>query len=132
MVKDILGLFISPVAKVFEKREERKTVQKQIDGKLAQAKMDGEKQVTFNDQELEQLQTQQKQQTWTDEYATVSILSILNLIVVGSIAAAFGEPRLLEGMGIAIMALVGSGVDIGFLIEAVTLAAIGLTVWRKL
>lgn len=132
MLDKILGLFVQPVAKVFEKREERKLAQKRLEGKLAQAKVEGEQQVTFNDQELEHLATQQKANSWTDEYATVSILSVFNLILVGGIAAAFGEPRVLEGVGIAINALSNAGVDVGFLLEAVTLAAVGLTVWRKL
>lgn len=132
MLKEVLGLFIKPVTDVIAKREERKLAQKQIEGKLAQAKVEGQNQVTFNDQELERIATNQKQNSWTDEYATVSVLSVFNIIVVGGIAAAFGEPRVLEGMGIAITALVNAGVDVGFLLEAVTLAAVGLTVWRKL
>lgn len=131
-MEKIFGLFIKPVTSYLEKREERKLAQKQIEGKLAAAKIEGAQQVTFNDQELERLSTQQKANSWTDEYATVSILSVFNIIAVGGIAAAFGEPRVLEGMGIAITALVQAGVDVGFLIEAVTLAAVGLTVWRKI
>lgn len=128
----VLGLFVKPVAGIFEKREQRKLAKTQIEGKLAQAKVEGAQQVTFNDQELEQLATQQKANSWTDEYATVSVLSVFNIIVGGGLAAAFGETRVLEGMGIAITALSNAGVDVGFLLEAVTLAAVGLTVWRKL
>jgi len=127
----ILGLFIKPVSDFLAKREERKRVKIEVEGKIAAARVQGDQQVTFNDQELEHLATQQKQNSWTDEYATVSILSVFNIIVAGGIAAAFGEPRVLEGMGIAVSALVHAGVDVGFLVEAVTLAAVGLTVWRK-
>jgi hypothetical protein len=131
-LKEILGLFISPVAGIFQKREERKLIQKQIEGKLAEKKADNAAQVVFNDQEWEQIAAQQKQNSWTDEYATVSVLSVFNLILVGGIASAFGHEQLLRGVGIAVSALVSAGVDIGFLIEAVTLAAVGMTVWRKI
>lgn len=132
MWKELLGLFVKPVASIFEKREERKLTKERLKGKIALAKEQGDQQITFNDQELEQIATAQKENSWTDEYATVSVLSVFNLIVIGGIATAFGEPRVLEGMGIAITALVNAGVDVGFLLEAVTLAAVGLTVWRKL
>lgn len=132
MVGDIIKAFAAPVVGFFEKREQRKMEAKKIEGKLAEAKLTGEQQITFNDQELEHLATQQKANSWTDEYATVSVLSVFNIIVFGGVAAGFGELRILDGMAIAITSLSAAGVDVGFLIEAVTLAAVGLTVWRKL
>jgi hypothetical protein len=54
------------------------------------------------------------------------------LIVVGGVAAAFGYSQVLAGVGLAVTALVNAGVDVGFLMEAVTMSAVGLSVWRKL
>jgi len=131
MLKDVLGLFVKPIAGVFQKREERKLATKQIEGKLAEAKMKGDQQVTFNDQELEVVRTKGLEGTWKDEYVTVSVVSVFNLIVVGGIATAFGYPQVLEGVGLAITALVSAGVDFGFILTATVTAAIGLNVWRK-
>jgi hypothetical protein len=131
-IKGILGLFIEPVASIFRKREERKLAKVQVEGKLAEARQNNDAQVTFNDQELEVVLAQQKQHSWVDEYATVSVLSVFNLIVIGGIAAAFGHTEILAGIGIAVTSLVNAGVDVGFLLEAVTLSAVGLSVWRKI
>ena len=131
-VASILGMFIEPVAGIFKKREERKLAKVQNNGKHAEARQQNAAEVTFNDQELEHILAAQKQHSWTDEYATVSLLSILNLIVLGGIAAAFGYSQVLAGIGIAVTALVNAGVDVGFLMEAVTLSAVGLSVWRKI
>jgi hypothetical protein len=46
-IKDILGSFIAPVADVFKKREERKLAQKQIEGKLAEARINNAAEVMF-------------------------------------------------------------------------------------
>ena len=132
ILKDILGMFIEPVASVLRKREERKLVKVTVEGKLAEAAQQNAAEITFKDQELEHILAAQKANSWTDEYATVSLLSILNLIVVGGILAAFGYSQVLAGIGLAVTSLVNAGVDVGFLMEAVTLSAVGLSVWRKL
>ena len=132
MLQKILSLFVQPVSNVLTKREERKLATKQIEGKIAEAKVKGAQQVTFNDQELEIVRTKGLDNTWKDEYITVSVVSVFNLIVVGGIAAAFGHPQILEGVGLAITALVNAGVDFGFILTATVTAGIGLNLWRKL
>ena len=47
-----------------------------------------------------------------------------------STPAAFGFPQMLDGVVLAIKALVEAGVDIGMLIMAVVFAAIGMKLWR--
>jgi hypothetical protein len=126
----ITGLF-APVANIFAAREARKAAKEQATAKLLAAKSAGALSVELNKDEYEMLATSGLNHTWKDEYATVSILSIFNLIVLGGVLAAFGAPSLLEGVGVAVTALHELGVDVGFLLEAVVLAAVGLSVWKR-
>lgn len=119
-------------AKAYMKRVERKMAKESADAKIKQAKVEGATQVTLQDQEVEQLMVRGKDATWTDEYVTVSFVSIVNLFVVGGIATAFGYPQMMTGVVEGVTALVNAGVDMGFIIQAVALAGVGLTVWRKI
>jgi len=126
----ITALF-APVAGIFNKREERKQAREQAAGKLAQSKADGSLKLELNKDEWENLQVKGMTESWKDEYVTVSVVSILNVIVVGGIASAFGYPQILTGIGTAITALGAAGVDIGFLLEAAVLAGLGLSIWKR-
>lgn len=128
----VASALIAPVADIFKARQHRKAAKEQAEAKLKVAKQQGWQNLQLNDQEWEQLAVQSKKDSWVDEYATVSVLSVFNLLVLGGVAAAFGEPRVLEGLSIAIQAITAAGVDVGFIMEAVVLAAVGLSVWRKL
>lgn len=131
-LKDIVGGLFKPVADIFAAREARKAAKEAATAKLLQAKAEGALTVELNKDEWEHLALPTLGASWKDEYVTVSIVSIFNLIVLGGITAAFGDPRLLEGIGLAVSALSTQGVDIGFLLEAVVLSAVGLSVWKKL
>ena len=126
----ITSLF-KPVTDIFVAREQRKAAREAAQAKLAQGKAEGAQQIELNKDEYEAVATSGLQFTWKDEYVTVSVVSILNLIVVGGIATAFGHPELLQGVGIALHALSEVGVDVGFLMEATVMAAIGLSIWKK-
>lgn len=130
MFKWVSALF-KPVASVINKRQERKILKEQAIAKLSQSAQDDAQAINLNKDEWEALNVGGMQHTWKDEYVTVSILSILNLIVVGGIATAFGYPQVLEGMGIALRALTETGVDVGFLMEATALAGLGLSIWKR-
>lgn len=69
--------------------------------------------------------------SFKDEYITVSVVLILNLFILGGILAAFGYPQLLDGVVTGVERLVAVGVDMGFIVQAVVLAGVGLSVWRK-
>ena len=120
-----------PIAKAYQAKQELKAAKETAKAKITMSKQDNDYKVELSDQEWEALALEKSDTTWKDEYVTVSIVSIVNLIVVGGLAAAFGEPRVLEGMAIAIQALVAAGVDLAFIINAVVLAAIGLKIWRR-
>lgn len=129
-VADIIGGVLKPVTGFLNKRTERKINQDAIKGKLAQSKQDGAHQLELTDAEWETVGQSLQAQTWKDEYVTVSIVSIINIIMVGGIASAFGYPELIDGMVIALTKLAELGLDIGFLVTAVVLAAIGMKMWR--
>jgi hypothetical protein len=122
---------LKPLTGIFAKREERKLVREAAAAKLVQAKQDDYQKLELNKDEWESLQVKGMADSWKDEYVTVSVVSILNIIVVGGVAAAFGHPQILEGIVVSITALESVGVDIGFLLEAAILAGLGLSVWKR-
>jgi hypothetical protein len=124
------GLF-SPVADIFKAREARKAAKEAAAAKLAMATAEGQQKIELNKDEYEVLATQGLAGTWKDEYVTVSVVSILNTIVIGGLASAFGYPQILIGVGTAIKSLSTAGVDVGFIMEATIMAAIGLSIWKK-
>jgi len=126
-----LTAIFEPVSKIIARRQERKAAKETARAKLAQAALDNEHTLELNKDEYEIVATNGLADTWKDEYAVVSVVSILNLVVVGGLAAAFGYPQVLEGGAIAINSLTQSGVDVGFLLEAAVLSALGLSIWKK-
>ncbi|KKL23290.1 hypothetical protein LCGC14_2426890 [marine sediment metagenome] len=126
----VTGLF-KPVASIINKRQERKQLKEQAVAKLTQSAQDDTQAINLNKDEWEALNVSGMQHTWKDEYVTVSVVSILNIIVVGGLATAFGYPQVLSGIGTAIKALGEVGVDIGFLLEATILAGLGLSIWKR-
>jgi hypothetical protein len=131
MIPDLIKSLFAPVAAIFQKREERKMAREAANAALAQAKVQNAQTLELNKDQWEQLQVQGMGQTWKDEYVTVSVVSIVNLVVVGGVLAAFGHPEMLEGLGIALSALGAQGIDMGFLIEAAVLAGLGLSIWKR-
>ncbi len=126
-----ISALFAPVASIFNKRQERKMARESAGAKLSQSKVDGSLKLDLNKDEWEALQVKGMADSWKDEYVTVSIVSILNVIVVGGIASAFGHPEILTGIATSIQALNVAGVDIGFLMEAAVLAGLGLSVWKR-
>ena len=126
----ITALF-KPVADIINKRQDRKIAKEAASAKLAHAKASNTQTLELNKDEWEQMQVAGQSESWKDEYVTVSVVSILNLIVVGGIASAFGYPEVLQGVGVAIYSITEAGVDIGFLMEAAILAGLGLSVWKR-
>lgn len=129
-VAEIVGGILKPVATVFTKRTERKMAKDTIKGKLAQGKQDDDTKIELTDAEWETVNQSMQDKTWKDEYVTVSIVSIFNLIIIGGIAEAFGYSQVLVGVVKAVTALTAIGLDLGFLMTAVVLAAIGMKMWR--
>ena len=130
-MKALIASLFKPVADIFAAREARKLAKEMAQAKLKQASADQAHKIELNKDEYEAIATSGLGETWKDEYVTVSVVSILNLVLVGGLAAAFGHPEILQGVGIALTALGEQGVDMGFILEATILAGIGLSVWKK-
>jgi|GEM_PF-1560524 len=130
-ITNIATSIVEPLAKIVTNRQDRKAATERATAKLVQSKQEGAQEVRLKDQDVEAILASGMGQSWKDEYVTISLVSILNLLVVGGILAAFGYGEVLQGLSIALQAIVAAGVDIGFLLEATVLSAIGLSVWRK-
>lgn len=128
----IIGTLVKPITDLLAKRQENRAADASAKAKLAQAQEEGSHTLSVNDQELERINAAVKKDSWLDEFVTVSLYALFYGIGAGSMLTAFGRPEMLEGILLAVRTLVEIGVDVGFLMEAVTLAAVGLVVWRKL
>lgn len=121
----------TPITGHLNKRLETKQVEMQLKGKLAEKKLDATKEVVLSEKEWELISKRAEGSSWKDEYVTVSIISIMNIIVLGGLATAFGFPEVLEGIILAIETLVANGVDVGGLIKVTVYAALGIYVVKR-
>ena len=130
-ISSIFSGLIAPVTRLFENRQKRKAAKDAALAKLTQGQQDKSHALELSKDEWEALNVKGMGETWKDEYVTVSVVSILNLIVVGGLAAAFGYPQVLTGVGLSLEALVSAGVDVGFIMTATIMAGLGLSVWKR-
>jgi len=132
IVTDIFAAIIKPITDLLAKKQERKMARETAQAKITSARDTNATSVEMKDQEWEAIAVSMTKESWKDEYATVSVLSLLNLIVLGGILAAFGYPQVITGIQIAVQGLTLLGVDIGWLMELVVMAAVGLHIYRKI
>jgi len=126
-----LTLLFKPLADIYMKRQDRKMAQQTAKTKVELAKQEDSHELSLNKDEWESLQVKGMDATWKDEYVTVSVMSIFNLILVGGILTAFGYPQLLEGVVIGVTSLVTVGIDVGFIVSAAALSGLGLSIWKR-
>ena len=127
-----LKILLGPLTSIILKRQTRKAAQQSAKTKIEAAKQEHSATVELNKDEWEQLQVDGMDKTWKDEYVTVSVMSIFNMVVIGGLMSAFGYPEVLEGIVTSVTALTAIGVDVGFLLNATVLAGLGLSVWKRL
>jgi hypothetical protein len=109
------------------KREARKTAKLTINGKLSQAKQDNSHEVVLNRQEWESIGQIKQDSTWKDEFVTVVILWPYVQIFLGGLEVGFlGTNKLLTGLESSLTQLNLLGIETGYLMTAVVLAAIGI------
>lgn len=123
LIPDVVGA----VGRFAEKRESRKMAKVTINGKLKEAKLNNEHDVVLNRQEWESLGQIKQDTTWKDELVTVVILWPFIQMLLGGLEVAFlGTTRLFEGLEQSLKLMAALDVDLGYLMGAVVLAAIGI------
>lgn len=128
---DILGAVLSPVKDIINKREDRKQAHQAANAALSAAQQENATKIELSDQQLEHILAGGLGTSWKDEYVTVSVVGIINATMLGGILAAFGYDGFIKGVVLGVNTLVTVGVDVGFILNAVIMAAIGLSIWRK-
>ena len=130
----IITSIISGVTGHFSKKQDIKSAGKSASVKLANLKESGAQNIKLTDAEWESLSVKTQQDSWKDEYVTIIITSPMVLIIIGSLFSGLGFEsggQILNGSLEGIKQLKELGMDYGFLINSVVLAAIGLKVWRS-
>ena len=75
-----ISAVVGIIGSAFEKREERKINEKSLDAKLAIKRDDNTTEVTFNEQDWELLSKRNENNSWKDEYITLSMLFPVNVV----------------------------------------------------
>jgi len=131
IVGSVVQAAIKPVADVLAKRIERKIAKDNLQAKAILAQQAQGAQVTLTTAEWEVVMASQMGSTWKDEAALIIGAAPYVMVFGGAIwYAVTGDYRMLEGTFAGISALAAVGVDVGFILTAVLLAASGLSVWR--
>lgn len=131
MIKSLLTSMIGPISNFFQTREQRKIAKIDAQALIAQAKQNGDTQITLTDAQWESISAKGLSDSWKDEYITVVITSPIVLIIVGAVTLALtGDARLLSGSVNAIKQLDLIGINMSDTIETVVFAAVGLKLWR--
>lgn len=131
-ITGLIGGLAKPVTDVLNRRTERKQAKESGQAKLALARQNGQTEVTLTDAEWEAQSVEANQGSWKDEYITIVITSPIALGIVGAVAMAYGEPRIIEGARLAATMLTQDlGLNYNLLAEATVFAALGLKLWRK-
>ena len=120
---------VAPIVGIFTKKVERKAAKDAINGRVAIAKLDNEAQVAIQTADWEVSSKAGEGDTWKDEYVTLSVFSVFNAVILGSVAAAFGFPggdRLVSGVLTGVQTLDGLDGNVGTLMMVVGYAALSI------
>lgn len=138
MSLNLFAPIVELVSGYVSKRQMQKATESAAKAKLQLAKLNGDNQVTMTDQQWEAIVSSKQDSTWKDEYVTVLITSPIALILLGAIVSVYStavdgvaDTRLLDGVSLALMRLKEVGVEMGYLMNATVLAALGLKIWRR-
>jgi len=122
---------VGPILDIIKGKQDRKKALQQVESKIKLAQTETEGDLVLRRHEVEALAVKGLSETWRDEYVTVSVVSIFNLIVLGGILTAFGYPQVLEGIAVSVTALEAAGVDLGFLMTAAVLTSLGVYTFKR-
>ena len=134
LAKKILGLVAQPIADYFTKREDRKTAEDAIKGKIALAKVNKDAKLELADHEIQVLRTKNADNSWKDEYVTVLVSMPIIVSALGSIVGvAFPEVGGRMGVAAAEIAdiMTGETIDFAWLWGGVVSVSLGTKSLRK-
>jgi len=127
----LISAGISAISSFFSKKQDIKKAAQSAKAKLDLVKHQGAQDVTLTDAEWESLSLSTQSNSWKDEYVTLIITSPILMILVGSVWYVYtGDNGLLDGVTLGLDKIKDLGVDMGFLMKTVVLAAVGIKVWR--
>lgn len=120
-------ILLGPVMEFFKSKQEEKANREIAAAKIKELTIEQGTQLELSRAQWEAIAVQQTSESWKDEYVTLIVTLPLVLIMLGGVYGAFTQDmRLLEGIISGITALEVLGLDMGTLMMAVVLAAIGL------
>lgn len=133
-----LSSVIKAVSSYVSHQQSQKAQEVEAQAKLQLAKLSGDKEVTLTDQQWEAIVATKQDASWKDEYITILITSPIALILIGALVAVYSQTvdgiadtRLLDSVSLALTKLKDVGVEMGYLMNATVLAALGLKIWRR-
>jgi hypothetical protein len=128
----ILSVLATPVTKLVTAWLDRKKSKDSLKNKAAMAKQTDTTNITLTDAEWETIAQQNQDATWKDEFVTLVVMYPFMGLFAGTTYLSFsGDARFLDGTLAGIQSLQTLGVDVGWLMNIVVMAAVGLKIWRK-
>ena len=121
---------VAPIARIFQLKQERKTVVQTIQARAAQTQTEGEVSVNLKRAEWENIAQRLQGGTWKDEFITLIVFSPFIVAMAGAVLAAFGRPELSEAAANMFAVIHEMGVNYGDLLMIVTCAGIGIRIFR--
>jgi type II secretory pathway pseudopilin PulG len=126
-IMGILGTIVSPIANAYKAKQDVKIKANEALASITMAKQSGETQHTLNRDQWEALSKQAENGTWKDEYVTIVITSPFVLLFIASVVSGFTDDmRFVNAVNLGIYNLSNLGIDLGYLMSIVVLAAVGI------
>ncbi len=126
-ILSVLGGLVSPIANAYKAKQDVKIKANEAKASITLAKQAGDLQHTLNADQWEALSKQSEHGTWKDEYVTIVITSPFVLLFIGSMWSGFtGDSTFVDAVNLGIENLKNLGIDLGYLMSIVVLAAVGI------
>jgi len=120
---------VAPIVSIFTKKTDRKAAKDAINGQVAIAKLGNEAAVSIQASDWEIVSKSQESGTWKDEYITLSVFTVFNAVIIGSVASAFGYDGgilLVQGVLEGVETLDGLEGNVGRLMMVVAYAGLSI------
>ena len=120
---------VAPIVSIFTKKTERRAAKDAINGQVAIAKLGNEAAVSIQASDWEIVSKSQESGTWKDEYITLSVFTVFNAVIIGSVASAFGYDGgilLVQGVLEGVKTLDGLDGNVGRLMMVVAYAGLSI------